>query len=56
MDTMLAQKELTFIYSLTYIYIYIYIYIYSLLMIQVPLMPIVTKQQLVEDGQCSRGD
>ena len=54
MDTMLAQKELTFIYSLTYIYIYIYIY--SLLMVQVPLMPIVTKQQLVEDGQCSRGD
>ena len=52
MDTMLAQKELTFIYSLTYIYIYIY----SLLMVQVPLMPIVTKQQLVEDGQCSRGD
>ena len=50
MDTMLAQKELTFIYSLTYIYIY------SLLMVQVPLMPIVTKQQLVEDGQCSRGD
>ena len=48
MDTMLAQKELTFIYSLTYIY--------SLLMVQVPLMPIVTKQQLVEDGQCSRGD
>ena len=26
MDTMLAQKELTFIYSLTYIYIYIYIF------------------------------
>ena len=24
MDTMLAQKELTFIYSLTYIYIYIF--------------------------------
>ena len=24
MDTMLTQKELTFIYSLTYIYIYIY--------------------------------
>ena len=27
MDTMLTQKELTFIYSLTYVYIYIYIYI-----------------------------
>ena len=35
---------------------HIYTYIYSLLMVQVPLMPIVTKQQLVEDGQCSRGD